>query len=184
MYIPSSIKEIKHHALWESCYTEDKELKGVTVINYGGDQAAFDKVKTGDQWRAQYDYMLFKKSVGINYNAQRESQLAANVYRQYYWSVQWILNNCSDEVKANSSYLVKDLNGDSLPELVIRRYDEDSKKTQDKILTINYGYLDDYKGKADYSGSTFSKLDDNAQLDNILDTVKEVLDPSLSGSIK
>ena len=184
MYIPSSIKEIKHHALWESCYTEDKELKGVTVINYGGDQAAFDKVKTGDQWRAQYDYMLFKKSVGINYNAQRESQLAANVYRQYYWSIQWINTNCSDEVKANSSYLVKDLNGDSLPELVIRRYDEDSKKTQDKILTINYGYLDDYKGKADYSGDTFSKLDDNAQLDNILDTVKEVLDPSLSGSIK
>lgn len=172
MYVPASVKEIKHHAFWDACYKEDKELKGVTYIDLGASEEEFANVKTGDQWRAQYDYMLFKKSIDIHYSAKRKSQNAYNVNRQYYWAVQWIINNTDDEVKSKSSYLVKDMNGDSVPELILRQYDKEKKKTVDTILTMHYGYLDGYDGNAQYSDDSFSKLDDNAQLDSIFDTVK------------
>ena len=38
---------------------------------YAADEEAFKDVKCGDSWRPQYDYMLFKKSVDINYAAER-----------------------------------------------------------------------------------------------------------------
>ncbi len=173
-YIPASVNYIGHHAMWDTVYKEDKELKGVKLVNMGAaDEATFKaNCETGIQWRGQYDYMLFKKSVDLNFGAVRESQLAYNVNRQYYWSVQWILDNTSDEVKNHSSYLVMDLDNNGVPELVIRKYNEETKKTEDKILTFNYGYLDDYKGDADYSKATFSELTDKAQLDSIWDTVK------------
>ncbi len=172
MYIPSSVKEIKHHAFWDACYKEDKELKGITYLDVGATEEEFDKVKTGDQWKAQYDYMLFKKSIDVNYGAKRKSQLAYNVNRQYYWAVQWIINNTSDTVKNNSKYLVQDMDADGIPELVLRQYDEKKKAAFDTILTFNYGYLDEYKGKADYDSKSFSKLTDNTQLDAIFGTVK------------
>lgn len=174
MYIPSTVTHIGHHALWDAVYKDNDQLKGVTLINMGApDEDTFkDKCETGDQWRPQYDYMAFKKSVDLNFGAERESRTAYNVNRQYYWAVQWIINNQPDEVKANSAYLVKDFDNDGIPELVLRQYNTDAKKAEDTVLTFNYGYLDAFKGDAAYTDNEFSKLDDNAQLDSILETVK------------
>lgn len=169
MYIPSSVTHIGHHALWDAVYKEDKELKGVSVINMGSTEEDFNqKCETGNQWRPQYDYMLFKKSVDLNFGAERESQLLFNAHRQYYWAVQWIINNNSEAVKNNSSYLIKDMNADGIPELVLREYDESKNSTSDTVITLNYGYLEKFSGTADYSNETFSKLEDTAMLDKIL----------------
>lgn len=176
IYIPSSVTTIKHHALWDAVFKENDELKGVTAINTGHSEQSFKSgVTTGDQWRPQYDYKLFKKSVDINYSAQRESQLAYNINRQYFWAVQWLINNTDKDTKENGSYLVKDLDNNGIPELILRKPNRDKSKSNaydDEILTISYGYLDDYKGKVELGDAQFSKLDDNAQLDAIFDTVK------------
>ncbi len=173
MYIPSSIKEIKHHAFWDACYKENDEICGISSINTGLDEASFENdVTIGQQWRPQYDYMLFKKSVDVNYSADRKSQVADNIHREYYWAVQWIINNQSDEVKNNSYYLVKDFNNDGVPELVLREYNSETKTTVDTILTIKYNYLAEYDGKADYDDSDFSVLIENTQLDDIYEAVK------------
>ena len=71
VYIPASVTYIGHHAFWDTLYEEGGELKGVTVMNVAADEDAFKDVKCGDNWRPQYDYMLFKKSIDINYSAER-----------------------------------------------------------------------------------------------------------------
>lgn len=169
MYIPSSVTHISHHAFWDAVYKENKELKGVSVINVESSEEDFTaNCETGNQWRPQYDYMLFKKSVDLNYGAARESQLLYNAHRQYHWAVQWIINNSSDAVKNGSSYLVKDMDADGVPELVLREFDESTSSTKDTVLSFNYGYLEVFDGTADYGNETFSKLEDNAMLDQIL----------------
>ena len=72
VYIPASVTYIGHHAFWDTLYEENGELKGVTVMNVGHSEEEFGNVEQGDSWRPQYDYMLFKKSIDINYGAQRE----------------------------------------------------------------------------------------------------------------
>lgn len=72
LYIPGSIKYIGHHAFWDAVYKENDELKGITAINTPLSEEEFKAVETGDQWRPQYDYMLFKKSVDINYSTERQ----------------------------------------------------------------------------------------------------------------
>ena len=170
MYIPKNVKTIKHHAFWDAVYKEDKELRGITYFDVEADEESFNaNVTTGDQWRPQYDYMAFKKSVPVNYGvAERKSLYSDNVHRQYYWTVQWAINNLPDDVKKDMAYLVKDLNDDSTPELILKNY----KGEGDKILTMKQNYLADYEGEADYEGDTFSALDDNAQLDSIYDITK------------
>lgn len=170
MYIPKNVKTIKHHAFWDAVYKEDKELKGITYFDVEADEESFNaNVTTGDQWRPQYDYMAFKKSVPVNYGvAERKSLYSDNVHRQYYWTVQWAINNLPDDVKKDMAYLVKDLNNDSTPELILKNY----KGEGDKILTMKQNYLADYEGEANYEGETFSALDDNAQLDSIYDITK------------
>lgn len=170
MYIPKNVKTIKHHAFWDTVYKEDKELRGITYFDVEADEKSFNaNVTTGDQWRPQYDYMAFKKSVPVNYGvAERKSLYSDNVHRQYYWTVQWAINNLPDDVKKDMAYLVKDLNNDSTPELILKNY----KGEGDKILTMKQNYLADYEGEADYEGDTFSALDDNAQLDSIYDITK------------
>lgn len=168
MYLPASIKHIGHHAFWDACYKEDKNIMGVSAINVGCSEEEFKaNCETGNQWRPQYDYMLFKKSVDVNYGAQRESQLNYNIHRQYYWALQWIINNTSEAVKENSSYLVKDFDNDGIPELVLRQYNEDTSKTEDTVLTFAYGYLESFTGEADFANEAFSALTDNTMLDSI-----------------
>ncbi len=73
IYIPSSVTEIGHHAFWDDVYKEDDQLKGLSAINVAATEAEFEKVKLGDQWRPQYDYMLFKKSIDVNYGVERQA---------------------------------------------------------------------------------------------------------------
>lgn len=73
VYIPESVTHIGHHAFWDTVYKEGDELKGVSVINVAVSEEEFKKnVETGDSWRPQYDYMLFKKSIDVAYLAQRQ----------------------------------------------------------------------------------------------------------------
>ena len=72
MYLPKSVTYIGHHAFWDAVYEENDELKGITQISTGATEEEFSSVETGDQWRPQYDYKLFKKSVDVNYGAERE----------------------------------------------------------------------------------------------------------------
>ncbi len=73
VYIPESVTHIGHHAFWDTVYKEGDELKGVSVINVALSKEEFkDSVETGDSWRPQYDFMLFKKSIDIAYSAERQ----------------------------------------------------------------------------------------------------------------
>ena len=75
VYIPESVTYIGHHAFWDTCYKDGGELKGVTVINVARSEDDFKaSVERGDSWRPSYDYMLFKKSLDVNYSAQREAK--------------------------------------------------------------------------------------------------------------
>ena len=72
IFIPESVTEIGHHAFWDNVYKEDGQLCGVTQIDVARSEDSFKaEVKTGDSWRPQYDYMLFKKSVDVAYSAER-----------------------------------------------------------------------------------------------------------------
>ena len=171
MYIPSSVKTIKHHAFWDAVYKENKELFGVTYIDYGESEEYFkENVSTGDQWRPQYDYMLFKKSIDVNYNAERNNEFVSktNIRSNYYWTAQWVINNTNDEIKNNSKYLIKDMNNDGMPEMVLRLYNEESKECEDIVYTIRYNYLERYDGKAEYDDASFIALTDNTQFDALL----------------
>ncbi|MGN0574225.1 MAG: leucine-rich repeat protein, partial [Acutalibacteraceae bacterium] len=74
VYIPESVTQIGHHAFWDTVYKESKELKGVTEINVARSEDDFkDNVKTGNNWRPQYDYLLFKKSIKVVYGSERKA---------------------------------------------------------------------------------------------------------------
>ena len=73
VYVPESVTFIGHHAFWDNVYKEDGQLCGTAQINVARSEEDFNaNVKTGDSWRPQYDYMLFKKSVDVIYSAQRQ----------------------------------------------------------------------------------------------------------------
>ncbi|MBQ7956434.1 MAG: leucine-rich repeat protein [Clostridia bacterium] len=72
VYIPASVEYIGHHAFWDTVYKEDGNLMGVTAIDVAISENDFENVETGDQWRPQYDYMLFKKSIDVNYSSTRK----------------------------------------------------------------------------------------------------------------
>ncbi len=72
VYIPESVTYIGHHAFWDTVYKEGDELKGVSKINVAVSEESFDdNVETGDNWRPQYDYLLFKKNIDVAYNSKR-----------------------------------------------------------------------------------------------------------------
>ncbi|MCR5484715.1 MAG: leucine-rich repeat domain-containing protein [Clostridiales bacterium] len=74
VYIPSSVTFIGHHAFWDTVYKQSGELAGVTAICVAADKDTFkEQVHTGDQWKPEYDYMLFKKAVEVLYSSERES---------------------------------------------------------------------------------------------------------------
>ena len=73
MYVPSSVTHIGHHAFWDDCYKEDGELKGVAVMNVAQSEEDFSKNTVGDDWLPEYDYLLFKKPIGVNYSVERQA---------------------------------------------------------------------------------------------------------------
>lgn len=73
MFIPQSVKQIGHHAFWDTCYKEGGEIKGVTVMHVAASEDAFRAgVDAGDHWLPRYDYKLFKKTVDVAYGAERQ----------------------------------------------------------------------------------------------------------------
>lgn len=73
VYIPKSVEYVGHHAFWDTVYKESGELKGVVVLNVAMSEDEFEeKVYAGNNWKPQYDYMLFKKSIDIAYGSTRE----------------------------------------------------------------------------------------------------------------
>ncbi len=74
IYIPSSVTYIGHHAFWDTVFKEDGNLCGVTEINVAVNEETFNKVEKGDDWKPKYDYLLFKKSVDVKYEAERISE--------------------------------------------------------------------------------------------------------------
>ncbi len=73
IYIPESVTYIGHHAFWDTVYKEDGNLFGVTEINVARSEDKFADIEIGDDWKPKYDYLLFKKSVEVKYNAERIS---------------------------------------------------------------------------------------------------------------
>lgn len=72
VYIPESVTYIGHHAFWDTVYKEGDSLKGVTKINIASTEDVFEaNVEGGNNWKPQYDFLLFKKSVDVEYSAQR-----------------------------------------------------------------------------------------------------------------
>lgn len=72
MYIPSSVKYIGHNAFWDTCYKDGKELKGIVKMNVALSEEEFEKaVETGNDWCPKYDFLLFKKSIDIEYGVTR-----------------------------------------------------------------------------------------------------------------
>ena len=71
MFIPASVKEIGHHAFWDTCYKEGGEIKGVSVMNVAVSEEEFAEKTVGDNWIPQYDYLLFKKNIDIAYSQTR-----------------------------------------------------------------------------------------------------------------
>ncbi len=72
VYIPDSVTFIGHHAFWDTVYKENGELRGVTQINSALTEEEFaEKVDEGDQWKPQFDYLLFKKSIDVVYSSER-----------------------------------------------------------------------------------------------------------------
>lgn len=72
VYIPESVTYIGHHAFWDTCYKEDGELKGVSVMNVAKSENEFSaETEIGDNWIPQYDYLLFKKDIDIKYEQER-----------------------------------------------------------------------------------------------------------------
>ncbi len=76
VYIPSSVTEIGHHAFWDTCYKEDGELVGVTVMNVAVNEEDFASLAVGDDWIPKYDYLLFKKAIDVNYSVERQAMPA------------------------------------------------------------------------------------------------------------
>lgn len=81
LFIPDSVNYIGHHAFWDTVYvqkdeqTGKKTLGGIAEIHVSADKETFEsQVQAGDQWKPKYDYMLFKKTVVVQYGAERASE--------------------------------------------------------------------------------------------------------------
>lgn len=73
LYIPSTVKHIGHHCMWEAVVKEDGELTGITEVNVALDEETFKKeCELGESWLPEYNNGLFSKKVPVNYGAQRK----------------------------------------------------------------------------------------------------------------
>ena len=72
MFIPSSVTYIGHNAFWDTVYKDGKELIGITEMNVALSEEEFEAaVEAGNDWCPKYDFLLFKKSIPVVYNATR-----------------------------------------------------------------------------------------------------------------
>ena len=71
-YIPSSVTYLGHHAFWDTCYKEDDQIKGVDAVYIAHSEEEFRNLTVGDDWLPEYDHILFKKPVDVNYSATRK----------------------------------------------------------------------------------------------------------------
>lgn len=71
MYIPESVTYIGHHAFWSAVYKNDGKLIGISEMNVAASEESFANTQLGKPWLPKYDYMLFKKSITVNYSAER-----------------------------------------------------------------------------------------------------------------
>ncbi len=73
MYIPASVKYIGHHAFWDTVYKDGGEVKGIAEMNAALSSDEFKaKTQAGDHWLPSYDYKLLKKTIEVNYSAERQ----------------------------------------------------------------------------------------------------------------
>ncbi len=71
VFIPASVTYIGHHAFWDTVYTDNGELRGVTQINVEADKDSFKAdTETGDEWVPIYDSNLLRR-IEVNYSAER-----------------------------------------------------------------------------------------------------------------
>ena len=78
MYIPSSVKTIGHHLMWEAIYKDEdtKELTGITEVNVAASEEEFKaNTETGESWLPEYNNGLFSKKVPVNYGAERREHV-------------------------------------------------------------------------------------------------------------
>lgn len=74
MYIPSSVKEIGHHAFFNMAYKSGDEIEGLAKMNVQQDEPSFSsETKIGDSWLPKLDAGLFKKDVEVVYSSERET---------------------------------------------------------------------------------------------------------------
>lgn len=72
MRVPSTVKQIDHHAFWETCFQEDGELKGVGKMEVGADEETFNKnCECGDQWLPKYEKGLIHFNIEVEYGADK-----------------------------------------------------------------------------------------------------------------
>lgn len=70
--IPSSVKEIGHHAFWDTVYKKDDgSFDGYEKIYISMSKEEFEKIKIGDNWLPHYDNGLFNKNVELVYDAEK-----------------------------------------------------------------------------------------------------------------
>lgn len=72
MFIPRSVREIGHHAFYNTCYKEGDSVKGISVMKVAADEEQFKAAtETGENWLSKFDSGLFQKSIDIAYDSSR-----------------------------------------------------------------------------------------------------------------
>lgn len=72
MFVPSSVKEIGHHAFYNMAFKSGDTIEGVGQIHIELSEDEFkDNTKTGENFLPKVDAGLFEKSVEVIYSAQR-----------------------------------------------------------------------------------------------------------------
>ena len=83
IYIPSSVKEIGHHLMWEAVY-KDEDTKELTGLNEVFVQEKEEKFKEtcdiGQNWIPEYNNGLFSKKVPVYYGEARKTVLFSTIY--------------------------------------------------------------------------------------------------------
>lgn len=69
--IPASVKEIGHHAFWDTAQKNDGVVTGYSVINISMTEEEWKNVKAGNNWLPQYDNGAFDKKVELIFGAEK-----------------------------------------------------------------------------------------------------------------